>query len=164
MASCSNRRKSRQPRGVERSDHLGPHGCCPIGFQECEQVEAFPLRFLLAWERPFLDGGVMPKRERTGDLRRGRSQTSLSPNRMGELGEEHRREVAQNAGGSGSGIHACLGGVAIDQSERNQVENLLDDDHIDAGWCCCFFISPYRVAGISIQHSHPAPISKYPAH
>ena len=79
---------------------------------------------------------------------------------MGELGEEHRRGVAHHAEGSGHGVHACPGGVALDQSERNEVENLLEDDPIGSGWCC-FFIPPYRVAGISIQHQPAFPINNY---
>jgi hypothetical protein len=26
--------------------------------------------------------------------------------------------------------------VAVDQSARNEVEHLLEDDHIGPGWCC----------------------------
>jgi len=55
---------------------------------------------------------------------------------MGERCEEHGREVADHAEGAGFGIHPRLAGVAIDQSKRNVVENLLEDDYIAAG--CCF--------------------------
>jgi len=82
---------------------------------------------------------------------------------MGELGEEHRREVAQNAGGSGSGIHACLGGVAIDQSERNEVENLLEDDHIGPGWCCFFSFHPTEWQGFQLSTSPLFPSTIMPS-
>ena len=35
-----------------------------------------------------------------------------------------------------TGLHAGFKGVAVDQSARNEVEHLLEDDHIGPGWCC----------------------------
>ena len=58
---------------------------------------------------------------------------------MGELSEEHRRKMAQDAEGAGFGIHARFAGVPVDHFARNEVENLLENDHIGAGWC--FFCS-----------------------
>ena len=55
---------------------------------------------------------------------------------MGELGEEHRREVTYHAEGAGFGIHAGLQGETVDHSARNEVENLLEDDHIGPDWWC----------------------------
>ncbi len=72
----------------------------------------------------------------------------VESHRVGELGEEHGREMAQHAERAGLGIHAGFTGVAVDQSVRNEVENLFEDDHIGPGWCL-FVHSPYRVAGIS---------------
>ena len=54
---------------------------------------------------------------------------------MGELSEEHRRKMAHHAEGSGFGFHARRNGEAVDHSARNEVEHLLEDDHIGAGWC-----------------------------
>ena len=54
---------------------------------------------------------------------------------MGELSEEHRREMAQDAEGAGFGFHARFAGVPVDHFARNEVENLLENDHIGAGWC-----------------------------
>ena len=54
---------------------------------------------------------------------------------MGELGEEHGREVAQDAERAGLGIHARLAGVPVAHSARNEVENLLENDYIAADWC-----------------------------
>lgn len=70
---------------------------------------------------------------------------------MGELGEEHRREMAHDAEAAGFGFHARISGVAVDQSARNEVEYLLENDHIGPGWCFVVH-TPYRVAGISAQH------------
>jgi hypothetical protein len=41
--------------------------------------------------------------------------------------------------------------VGIDHSASNEIEHLLEDDHIAAGWCS-FVHTPYQVAGISTQH------------
>lgn len=54
---------------------------------------------------------------------------------VGELREEHRREMAGDAEGAGLGIDSRLAGVAADQMARNEIEHLLEDDHIRAGWC-----------------------------
>ena len=54
---------------------------------------------------------------------------------MGELGEEHRRKMAHDAEAAGFGLHAGFEGVAVDQSARNEVEHLFEDDHIGPGWC-----------------------------
>lgn len=55
---------------------------------------------------------------------------------VGELGEEHRGEMAGNAEGAGLRIDARFAGVAADEMARNEIEDLLEDDHIGAGWCC----------------------------
>ena len=55
---------------------------------------------------------------------------------MGELGEEHRREVTQHAEGASFGIHAGLQGETVNHSAWNGVENLLEDEHIGPGWWC----------------------------
>ena len=55
---------------------------------------------------------------------------------MGELGEEHGRKMAQHAEAASLGLHTSFKGVAIDQSARNEVEHLFQDDHIGPGWCC----------------------------
>jgi hypothetical protein len=49
---------------------------------------------------------------------------------VGEQGEEHRGKMTQHREGAGLGYHACGKGVAVDHSARNEVENLLEDDHI----------------------------------
>ena len=67
---------------------------------------------------------------------------------MGELGEEHGREMAQHTKRAGLSIHAGFAGVTVNQSARNEVENLFEGDHIGPGWCL-FVHTPYRVAGIS---------------
>lgn len=54
---------------------------------------------------------------------------------VGELGEEHRGEVAGDAEAAGLRIDTRLAGVAADEMARNEVEHLLEDDHIGAGWC-----------------------------
>jgi hypothetical protein len=63
---------------------------------------------------------------------------------VAELGEEHRREVAQDAEGPGLVRHADFPGVAVDHSERNEVECLLEDDYIAAGWCCVISFGSMR--------------------
>lgn len=73
---------------------------------------------------------------------------------VGELGEEHRAKMAPRAEGASFGFHARGKGEAVNHSARNEVEYLLEDDHIGAGWYS-FVHTPYRVAGISTQH-HPA--------
>ena len=55
---------------------------------------------------------------------------------MGELGEEHRGKMAQHTETAGFRLHPGRQGMAIDHSARNEVEDLLEDDHIGAGWCC----------------------------
>ena len=60
---------------------------------------------------------------------------------MGELCKEHCRKMAQDAEGAGFGIHARFAGVPVDHFARNEVENLLENDHIGAGWCCFVHIT-----------------------
>ena len=54
---------------------------------------------------------------------------------VGELGEKHRGEMAGDAEGAGLRIDSRLAGVASDQMARNEIEDLLENDHIRAGWC-----------------------------
>jgi hypothetical protein len=68
-----------------------------------------------------------------------------------ELGEERRGQVAELTEAARLVLHDGLTGVAIDQSERNKVENLLEDDYVATSWCFVVH-TPYRVAGISAQH------------
>ena len=48
---------------------------------------------------------------------------------MGELGEEHRAEVAHHAEGARLGIHSGLVRMAVDHAERNEIEKLLEDNY-----------------------------------
>jgi len=66
-----------------------------------------------------------------------------------KLGEEHRGQMARHAEGSRFGIHAGFSGMATNQVQRNEVENLLKDDYVAAGWC--LFFHPCQVAGFSEQ-------------
>jgi hypothetical protein len=59
--------------------------------------------------------------------------------------------MAHDAEAAGFGFHARFAGVPVDQSARNEVEYLLENDHIGPGWCFVVH-TPYRVAGISAQH------------
>lgn len=70
---------------------------------------------------------------------------------VGELGKEHRRKMAHYAEAAGFGFHAGLQSVTVDHSASNEVEHLLEGDHIGAVWCS-FVHTPYRAAGISTQH------------
>ena len=54
---------------------------------------------------------------------------------MRELGEEHRAEVAHHTEGAGLGVHTGLARMAVDHAERNEIEKLLEDDHIAPDWC-----------------------------
>ena len=88
---------------------------------------------MLALERVLRAGGVTPKRARHAGLQTQPVAHIVEADGVGELGEEHRREMAQDAEGAGLGLHARLAGVAVDHSARNEVENLLEDDHIGCG-------------------------------
>jgi hypothetical protein len=70
--------------------------------------------------------------------------------------------MAYHAEAAGFGLHAGFKRVAVDQSARNEVEHLFEDDHIGPDWCC-FFITPYRVEGISTQHQPAFPLSAQPS-
>ena len=52
-----------------------------------------------------------------------------------KLGEEHRCEMAGGREGAGLVLDACLTGDSFDHSPRNEVEHLLEADHIGVGWC-----------------------------
>jgi len=52
----------------------------------------------------------------------------------GELGEEHRGEMTRRSEGAGLVLDAGLTGDPIDHSEGNELEHLLEDDDIGAGW------------------------------
>jgi len=69
----------------------------------------------------------------------------VEPNGVRKLGEEHRQEMAQDAEGAGLGFHACLEGVPVDHSTRNEVENQLENDHIGPGWC--YFVHTLPASG-----------------
>ena len=44
MRLCPDRLESRQPSGVERSDHFESPGCGPIGFQQSQEIDPLPQR------------------------------------------------------------------------------------------------------------------------
>jgi hypothetical protein len=52
----------------------------------------------------------------------------------GKLGEEHCREMARGSEGAGLVLDAGLTGDPVDHSEGNELEHLLEDDDIGAGW------------------------------
>jgi len=70
---------------------------------------------------------------------------------MGQLGEEHRRHMAPGAEAAGLLLDPRLPRQAVERSQRNVVEKLLEDDHIAAGWRSAFVFHPYRVAGFQMQ-------------
>jgi hypothetical protein len=53
---------------------------------------------------------------------------------VGELGEEHRGKLAHHAERARLGLDAGFKRVTVDHSARNEVENLLEDDHVGPGW------------------------------
>jgi hypothetical protein len=61
--------------------------------------------------------------------------------------------MTQHAERAGLGFHTCLKGVAVDHSARNEVENLLEDDNIAAGWWCFFHKHPTEWQGFKLNTS-----------
>lgn len=53
---------------------------------------------------------------------------------VGELGEEHRGEMAADAEVAGLGFGSRLPRVLTDEPARNEVEQLLEDGNIGSGW------------------------------
>ena len=72
---------------------------------------------------------------------------------MGELSEEHGREVAQYGEGSGLVLHPRFTGMPVDHSARNEVENLLENAYIAAGWCLVVHNTPTEWQGFEFNTS-----------
>ena len=59
----------------------------------------------------------------------------VQPHRAGELRKDHRGQMARHTEGAGLGLNSGLDRQAVDHSTRNEVEKLLENDHIAPGWC-----------------------------
>ena len=59
----------------------------------------------------------------------------IEANGVGKLGEEHGCQVTADTEGPRFGINPSLPGVPVDETARNQVEQLLNNDNIGSGWC-----------------------------
>ncbi len=57
----------------------------------------------------------------------------VETDRMGKLGKKHRSHVAQNAEGTSFCVYAGFPGCLIEQASGNEVEKLLENDHVKAG-------------------------------
>ena len=52
---------------------------------------------------------------------------------MGKLGKQHRSHVDQDAEGTSFRIRAGFPGCLIEKASGNEVEKLLENDHVRAG-------------------------------
>ena len=67
--------------------------------------------------------------------------------RPGQLGEEHGRQMAHDAEGPRLGVYAGLPGDPVDHPPRNELEKLVEDDIVGAGWCLFLFHTPTEWQG-----------------
>jgi len=84
----------------------------------------------------------------------------IESHRVGELGEKHRGEVALDAEGACFALNAGLAGMPADQMARNEVENLVEDDYVGAGWRGFVHTHPTEWQGIQLNASPllPSPV------
>ena len=65
--------------------------------------------------------------------------------------------TAKDADGPGLVRRAGFPGYAVDHSERNVVEYLLEDDYVAAGWCCVIHntLPSGRIFDLTPARFHP---------
>ena len=77
----------------------------------------------------------------------------IEANGVGKLGEEHGCQVTADTEGPRFGINPSLPGVPVDETARNQVEQLLNNDNIGSGWC--FFVHTPLPSGRDSERRQP---------